>query len=58
MNYQKKPMTSDNQKLFELERQVAQLTKQLAELNQRVSFLERENNRRKSDINTLSNRKG
>jgi prefoldin subunit 5 len=51
-------MTSDNQKLSELERQVAQLTKQLAELNQRVSFLERENNRRKSDINTLSNRKG
>ena len=51
-------MTSDNQKLLELERQVAQLMKQLAELNQRVSFLERENNRRKSDINTLSNRKG
>jgi len=51
-------MTSDNQKLSELERQVAQLMKQLAELNQRVSFLERENNRRKSDINTLSNRKG
>lgn len=58
MNYQKKPMTSDNQKLSELERQVAQLMKQLAELNQRVSFLERENNRRKSDLNTLSNRKG
>jgi hypothetical protein len=51
-------MTSDTQKISELERQVAQLTKQLAELNQRVSFLERENNRRKSDINTLSNRKG
>jgi prefoldin subunit 5 len=51
-------MTSDNQKLSELERQVEQLKKQLAELNQRVSFLERENNRRKSDINTLSNRKG
>jgi prefoldin subunit 5 len=51
-------MTSDNQKLSELERQVAQLMKQLAELNQRVSFLERENNRRKSDLNTLSNRKG
>jgi len=58
VNYQKKPMTSDNQKLSELERQVAQLMKQLAELNQRVSFLERENNRRKSDLNTLSNRKG
>jgi uncharacterized protein YhaN len=51
-------MTSDTQKISELERQVAQLMKQLAELNQRVSFLERENNRRKSDINTLSNRKG
>lgn len=51
-------MTSDNQKLLELERQVEQLKKQLAELNQRVSFLERENNRRKSDLNTLSNRKG
>jgi prefoldin subunit 5 len=51
-------MTSDQQKLTELERQVTQLTKQLAELNQRVRFLERENNRTKSEINTLSNRKG
>lgn len=58
MNYQKKPMTSDNQKISELERQVTQLMKQLAELNQRVRFLERENNRTKSDLNTLSNRKG
>ena len=47
-----------DQKITALEQQLQKLTKQVNELNQRISFLERENNRRKQDINILAQRKG
>jgi phage shock protein A len=47
-----------DQKIIALEQQLQKITKQVAELNQRVSFLERENNRRKQDVNILAQRKG
>jgi regulator of replication initiation timing len=47
-----------DQKITALEQQLQKLTKQVNELNQRVSFLERENNRRKQDVNVLAQRKG
>jgi regulator of replication initiation timing len=47
-----------DQKIATLEQQLQKLTKQVNELNQRVSFLERENNRRKQDVNILAQRKG
>jgi hypothetical protein len=47
-----------DQKIIALEQQLQKIAKQVAELNQRVSFLERENNRRKQDVNILAQRKG
>jgi regulator of replication initiation timing len=47
-----------DQKVAALEQQLQKLTKQVNELNQRISFLERENNRRKQDVNVLAQRKG
>jgi phage shock protein A len=47
-----------DQKIAALEQQLQKISKQVAELNQRVSFLERENNRRKQDVNILAQRKG
>jgi hypothetical protein len=51
-------MDPKDQKIAALEQQLQKLIKQSAELNQRLSFLERENNRRKQDINILAQRKG
>ena len=51
----------NNPKIALLEQQLQQLQRQLAELNQRVLFLERENNRRRSDLTQVAsaiNRKG
>jgi replication fork clamp-binding protein CrfC len=48
----------DNQKIAQLEQQLQRAQAQLLELNQRVSFLERENNRRRQDVTTLAQRKG
>jgi hypothetical protein len=47
-----------DQKIVVLEQQLQKLVRQVAELNQRISFLERENNRRKQDVNILAQRKG
>jgi regulator of replication initiation timing len=41
---------SNEDKLKELERQIKYLSQQNAELNKRIQWLERENNRRKADI--------
>jgi len=50
------PQTSDP-KVIQLERLVAQLTQQNLELHKRVSLLERENNRRKNEINQVARSK-
>jgi regulator of replication initiation timing len=53
-------MTDDQKKLM-LEQQLNKLVQQVAELNRRVQFLERENNRRKMETNQITsaiNRKG
>jgi hypothetical protein len=47
-----------DQKIAALEQQLQKLVRQVTDLNQRVSFLERENNRRKQDVNVLAQRKG
>jgi regulator of replication initiation timing len=49
---------SNDKKIIALEQQLQKLVRQVTELNQRVSFLERENNRRKQDVNILAQRKG
>lgn len=44
-----------------MEQQLAKLTQQVSELNRRVQFLERENTRRRSEVNQMAsaiNRKG
>jgi hypothetical protein len=51
-------MDPKDQKIAALEQQLQILVRQVGELNQRVSFLERENNRRKQDVNILAQRKG
>lgn len=43
-----------DQKIAKLEQQLNKLAQQVTELNQRLSFLERENNRRKQDVNILA----
>jgi len=47
-----------DQKIAALEQQVSKLIRQVGELNQRLAFLERENSRRKQDVNILAQRKG
>lgn len=49
---------SNDKNIIALEQQLQKLVRQVTELNQRVSFLERENNRRKQDVNILAQRKG
>lgn len=49
---------SDSAKVAELERKLQQLERQVAQMAQRISFLERENQRRRSDVNQLAARKG
>lgn len=51
-------MITPEQKQAALEKQIQLLVAQVNELNKRVSFLERENSRRKQDIQTVANRKG
>lgn len=46
-----------DQKIALLEKQLETANRQLTELARRISFLERENNRRKQDVNLLA-RKG
>jgi uncharacterized small protein (DUF1192 family) len=45
-----------DQKIALLEKQLERASSQLMELAKRIGFLERENNRRKQDVNTLSRR--
>jgi len=48
-------MTSNNDKVIkELEQKVTKLESQVRELGQRLQYLERENNRRKSEVNQIS----
>jgi cell division protein FtsB len=47
-------MSDDTQKITKIEQQVAQLIKQNQELDRRVQFLERENNRRKSETSQIA----
>ena len=47
-------MITDAQKIAQLEKQVQQLITQTKELNQKIMFLERENNRRRNDANQLA----
>ena len=49
---------SDSVKIAELERKLQQLEKQVFQMAQRINFLERENQRRRSDVNQLAQRKG
>jgi len=55
----RKKMVTDpkDQKMIALEQQLERVSLQVKELARRISFLERENNRRRQDVNTLS-RKG
>jgi hypothetical protein len=51
----------DNQTLVQLELQIKKLIQQNLTLSNRINFLERENTRRRSDINQIAsalNRKG
>jgi len=48
-------MTNSSDKVIkDLEKKLGQLEVQLKELNQRVRYLERENNRRKSEVGQVS----
>ena len=48
-------LTPEQQKIALLEQQINRLTTQVAELNRRVEFFVRENNRRKSESAQLAN---
>ena len=52
-----KPDPKDH-KIKMLEQMLDKLTRQTNVMAQRIQFLERENNRRKMDINQAANRKG
>jgi hypothetical protein len=52
---------TDDQKRLALEQQMNKLVQQVADLTRRVQFLERENSRRRSEVNQMAsaiNRKG
>jgi len=54
-------MSIEADKIKKLEQQVEQLIKQNQELNQRISLLERENNRRRGEVSQITsviNRRG
>ena len=54
-------MSTETDKIKKLEQFVEQLIKQNQELNQRISLLERENNRRRGEVNQIAsaiNRRG
>ena len=48
-------LTPEQQKIALLEQQINRLSTQVAELNKRVEFFVRENNRRKSESAQLAN---
>lgn len=50
-------MTSE-QKIAALEKQLEKADLQIRELARRISFLERENNRRKQEVNQIARSKG
>jgi len=54
-------MSTETDKIKKLEQHVEQLIKQNQELNQRIGLLERENSRRRSEVNQIAsaiNRRG
>ena len=54
-------MSVETDKIKKLEQHVEQLIKQNQELNQRISLLERENNRRRGEVSQIAsaiNRRG
>lgn len=54
-------MSVETDKIKKLEQHVEQLIKKNQELNQRISLLERENNRRRGEVNQIAstiNRRG
>ena len=54
-------MSVETDKIKKLEQHVEQLIKQNQDLNQRISLLERENNRRRGEVNQIAstiNRRG
>lgn len=54
-------MSTEADKIKKLEQHVEQLIKQNQELNQRISLLERENGRRRQEVNQITsaiNRRG
>jgi hypothetical protein len=54
-------MSTETDKIKKLEQFVEQLIKQNQELNQRISLLERENNRRRGEVSQIAsviNRRG
>ena len=54
-------MSTETEKIKKLEQFVEQLIKQNQELNQRISLLERENSRRRQEVNQITsaiNRRG
>ena len=54
-------MTTETDKIKQLEQHVQQLIKQNQELNQRISLLERENTRRRGEVSQITsaiNRRG
>jgi regulator of replication initiation timing len=47
-------MDPKDQKIVKLEQQITQLTQALQVIGRKVEFLERENNRRKMEVNQIS----
>ena len=47
-------MSTDADKIIKLEQQIAQLIKHAQDLNQRVSLLEKENNRRRGEVSQIT----
>ena len=52
------PLDPRDQKISALEQQVKKLLDQVNQLSRKINYLERENARRKQDVNQLANRKG
>ena len=48
------PSPQSDPKVAQLEQQLKRMEQQVVELNKRVMFLERENNRRKNEINQVA----
>ena len=48
------PNPQSDPKIAQLEQQLKRMEQQVLELNKRLTFLERENNRRKNEINQVA----